>query len=64
MDDIVITIERTPTQAAIYSNEPGITIIRDAHVSDRDLLMAYANTLDAHRESQAKPASGVSRARR
>ncbi len=44
MDDIVITIERTPTQAAIYSDEPGITVIRDAHVTDRELLLAYADS--------------------
>jgi hypothetical protein len=46
MDDIVITIERTPTQAAIYSDEPGITVIRDAHVTDRELLLAYADSLE------------------
>ncbi len=52
MADIIITIERTPTQAAIYSDEPGITVIRDAHVSDRELLLTYADALEAHRSSE------------
>jgi hypothetical protein len=52
MADIIITIERTPTQAAIYSDEPGITVIRDAHVTDRELLLTYADVLEAHRNSE------------
>jgi hypothetical protein len=53
MTEIVITIERTTTQASIYSEEPGIIIIRDAHVSDRELLSTYADVLEVHRASEA-----------
>jgi hypothetical protein len=55
MEDIVITIERTPTQAAIYSDEPGITVIRDAHVSNRDLLLAYADSLEEMQRLEPAP---------
>ena len=44
----VITIERehgAPTIAA-YSDEPSITVVRDASVSDKDLLVAYAKALE------------------
>jgi hypothetical protein len=46
--EIVITIEReagAPTVGA-YSEHPSILIVRDAGVSDRELLNAYADALE------------------
>jgi hypothetical protein len=46
--DILITIEREPGASTVgaYSENPSITVVRDASVSDRDLLIAYADVLD------------------
>jgi len=55
MAEIVITIERelgAPTVAA-YSEEPSITVVRDAKVSNRDLLVAYADALEEHMKVSA-----------
>ena len=45
---LVITIEREPGAPTIgaYSDEPSITVVRDASVSDRELLMAFADVLE------------------
>jgi hypothetical protein len=43
---------RTPT-AGIYSENPNIFVVRDAGVSDRDLLVAYADALEFSREESA-----------
>jgi hypothetical protein len=44
----VITIEREPDAPTIaaYSEEPSITVVRDASVSDKELLLAYAEALE------------------
>jgi hypothetical protein len=59
--EILITIEREPGAPTVgaYSENPSITVVRDASVSDRDLLMAYADALD---DVQNPPADAVLRA--
>jgi hypothetical protein len=44
----IITIEREPGAPTIaaYSDEPSITVVRDASVSDKELLLAYAEVLE------------------
>ncbi|HEY5350759.1 MAG TPA: hypothetical protein VIJ64_13525 [Candidatus Lustribacter sp.] len=46
--EIVITLEREPgaPTVGICSEEPAIYVIRDANVSDRELLIAYADALE------------------
>lgn len=53
--EIVITIEREPDAptVGIYSVDPAIYVVRDATVSDRELLEAYAYALE---ELQKAPA--------
>lgn len=48
MAEIVITIEREPgaPTVAAYSEEPSITVVRDASVSNKYLLVAYAEALE------------------
>jgi hypothetical protein len=48
MAEIVITIEREPgaKTVAAYSDEPSITVVRDAAVSNKELLAAYAEALE------------------
>ncbi len=45
---MAITIEREPGAPTIaaYSDEPNITVVRDANVTDRELLMAFADVLE------------------
>jgi hypothetical protein len=51
----VITIERTPgaPTVAIYSENPNITVVRDASVTDTELLAAYAEALEESRAASA-----------
>lgn len=61
MEKLVITIERTEKQVSIYSLEPSICIMRDVDkkgsaTSDRAMLKAFANALDAQRENLNVPA--------
>jgi hypothetical protein len=53
--EINITLEREPgaPTAGIYSENPNIFVVRDAGVSDRDLLVAYADALEFSREESA-----------
>ena len=48
--EIVITIERDEDASSIaaYSENPNITVVRDASVSNRELLAAYADALESH----------------
>jgi len=48
--EIVITLERNPgaPTVAVYSDEPNITVVRAASVTDKDLLVAYAQVLEEH----------------
>lgn len=50
--EIVITLEREPgaPTVGISSEHPNITVVRDASVSDRELLTAYADLLEFSRE--------------
>jgi hypothetical protein len=45
---MVITIEREPGAPTIaaYSDDPSITVVRDANVTDRELLMAFVDVLE------------------
>jgi hypothetical protein len=45
---MVITIEREPGAPTIaaYSDDPNITVVRDADVTDRELLIAFAEVLE------------------
>ncbi len=56
--ELVITIERDSESdsVSIYSEDPNICVIRDADVSDDDLLREYADILEdvrAHRKAPA-----------
>ena len=59
--EIIITIEREPgaPTVGVYSDVPSITVVRDASVTDRELLMAYAEVLD---DLQYPPAENSLRA--
>jgi len=59
--EILITIEREPGAPTVgaYSENPSITVVRDASVSDRELLIAYADVLD---DLQNPPSEGALRA--
>jgi hypothetical protein len=50
---LTITIERTPTQVSIYSLDPMIFVARDPHVSERELLQAFADAFELHRKAEA-----------
>jgi hypothetical protein len=48
--EIAITLVREPgaPTVGVYSEEPAIYVIRDANVSDKELLAAYADALEEH----------------
>ncbi len=50
--ELHITLEREPgaPTVGISSEDPNIIVIRDASVSDRDLIVAYADALEFSRE--------------
>ncbi len=53
--EIAITIERelgAPT-VGIYSVKPAVYVVRDASASNKELLAAYAEALEALEESYA-----------
>ena len=52
--ELVITLERTPgaPTVGIFSENPNITVVRDASATDSELLAAYAVALE---ESRATP---------
>jgi hypothetical protein len=51
--EIVITLEREPgaPTVGISSDDPAIYVVRDASVSDRELLEAYAYALEEHQKT-------------
>jgi hypothetical protein len=53
--EIVITIERTPgaPTVAIYSENPNITVVRDAGATDSELLAAYTEAREDSRNLTA-----------
>jgi hypothetical protein len=48
--EIVITLVREPDAPTIgvYSEDPAIYVVREANVSDKELLAAYAEALEEH----------------
>jgi hypothetical protein len=57
--EFVITIERDSESdsVSIYSEEPNIVVIRDANMSDADLLRDYAEILEDVRAHHADEAA-------
>jgi hypothetical protein len=63
--EIVITLEREPgaSTVGIYSEDPAIYVIRDATVSDTDLLAAFACALADLRSEVAPQSDYIRRSR-
>jgi hypothetical protein len=59
--EIVITLEREPgaPTVGIYSENPKITVVRDASASDRELLEAYAYALEEHHRDLPEAANAA-----